>query len=103
MRQAVDDDRIAKNPCRIERGGAEHHPEQRFATMEELHRLADAVADRYRAMVLVAVRRKRLRLASGEVIEGAPKSRAGRRLVALPAPVIAELDRHLRRFTEPRG
>jgi integrase len=127
MRQAVDDDRIAKNPCRIERGGAEHHPEQRFATMEELYRLADAVADRYRAMVLVAglgglrrgelfalrrgdtdlaagvvaVRRKRLRLASGEVIEGAPKSRAGRRLVALPAPVIAELDRHLRRFTEP--
>jgi hypothetical protein len=101
MRQAVDDDRIAKNPCRIERGGAEHHPEQRFATMEELYRLADAVADRYRAMVLVAglgglrrgelfalrrgdtdlaagvvaVRRKRLPLASGEVIEGAPKSR----------------------------
>ncbi len=126
MRQAVDDDRISKNPCRIERGGAEHHPEQRFATMEELHRLADAVPDRYRAMVLVAglgglrrgelfalrrsdvdlaagvvaVRRKRLRLASGEVIEGAPKSRAGRRLVALPAPVTAELDRHLRRFTD---
>ena len=127
MRQAVDDDRIAKNPCRIERGGGEHHPEQRFATMEELRRLADAVPDRYRAMVLVAglgglrrgelfalrrgdvdlaagvvaVRRKRLRLASGEVIEGAPKSRAGRRLVALPAPVASELAHHLRRFAEP--
>jgi len=127
MRQAVDDDRIAKNPCRIERGGAEHHPGQRFATMEELHRLADAVWDRYRAMVLVAglaglrrgemfalrrgdvdlaagvvaVRRKRLRLAYGEVIEGAPKSRAGRRLVTLPVPVVAELAHHLRRSTEP--
>jgi hypothetical protein len=49
---------------------------------------------------VVAVRRKRLRLASGEVIEGAPKSRAGRRLVALPSPVTAELAHHLRRFTE---
>ena len=49
---------------------------------------------------VVAVGRQRLRLASGEVIEGAPKSRAGRRLVALPAPVTAELDRHLRRFTD---
>ena len=49
---------------------------------------------------VVAVRRKRLRLASGEILEGAPKSRAGRRLVALPAPVTAELDRHLRRVTE---
>src|SRR5207302_1806202 len=27
---AVNDDRIAKNPCRIEHGGAERHPEQQF-------------------------------------------------------------------------
>nr|MDP9020188.1 site-specific integrase [Actinomycetota bacterium] len=119
---AMNDDLIGKNPCRIQRGGVEHHPEQRFATMAELAALAEAVPDRYRAMVLVAglcglrlgelcalrwedvdlaaaaitVRRKRLRLASGEVIEDDPKSRAGRRTVALPAVLVAELERHRR-------
>ena len=118
---AVDDDRIAKNPCRIDRGGVERHPEQRFATMAELGHLAATVPDRYRALVLTAglaglregelfalrwndidltdavitVRRKRLRLASGEVIEDDPKSRAGRRKVAMPAMLVAELTRHL--------
>ncbi len=117
---AMNDDLIGKNPCRIQRGGVEHYPEQRFATMTELAVLAEAVPDRYRAMVLVAglcglrlgelsalrwedvdlaaatitVRRKRLRLASGEVIEDDPKSRAGRRTVALPAVLVAELERH---------
>jgi integrase len=46
----------------------------------------------------VAVRRKRLRLASGLVIEDDPKSEAGRRTVALPAPLVAELERHLLTF-----
>ncbi|HET7489181.1 MAG TPA: tyrosine-type recombinase/integrase [Acidimicrobiales bacterium] len=121
---AVDDELIAKNPCRIDRGGVEHHPEQRFATMAELASLAAAVPDRYRALVLAAglgglrqgelfalrwadidlpgaaitVRRKRLRLASGEVIEDDPKSRAGRRTVALPAVLVAELERHRDRY-----
>jgi hypothetical protein len=62
---------------------------------------------------VVKVRRKRLRLASGEVIEGEPKSRAGRRDVFLPEPVVEELEAHLERFvdatldayvfTSPRG
>ncbi len=120
LNAAVDDGRIVKNPCRIERGGVERHPEQRFATMVELGVLADAVPDHYRAMVLTAglaglregelfalrwddvdlddavinVRRKRLRLASGEVIEDDPKSRAGRRKVVMPATLVAELKRH---------
>jgi integrase len=127
LRQAVDDDRIAKNPCRIEGGGAETHPEQQFASLPELYRLAAAVPNRYRALVLTAglaglrrgelfalrradvdllhgclsVRRKRLRLASGEVIEGAPKTTAGRRIVALPAPLVAELERHLASYARP--
>ena len=74
---------------------------------------AAAVPDRYRVLVLtaglgglrqgelfalrradvdllhacVAVRRKRLLLASGEVIENSPKSEAGRRRVAPPKPL----------------
>jgi integrase len=125
MRHAVDDDLLVKNPCRIERGGAEHHPEQRFATLEELYRLAGTVPDRYRALILLAglgglrqgelfalrhsdvdlsrrlvlVRRKRLRLASGDTVEGAPKSAAGRRAVAVPETVAAELAAHLKAFS----
>lgn len=126
LARAVDDDRIAKNPCRIERGGVEHHGEQRFATMNELLTLAGAVPDRYRAMVLTAglaglrlgellalrrseidldqgivhVRRKRLRLSSGETIEDAPKTQAGIRRVALPTPLVDELRLHLEQFVE---
>ena len=125
--QAVDDDRIAKNACRIKKGAAERHPEQRFASLAELYELAGAVPERFRALVLtaglaglrqgellalhrrdvdvlrssIAVRRKRLRLASGLVIEGDPKSEAGRRRVALPAPLVAELERHLLTFVGP--
>ncbi|HUZ44654.1 MAG TPA: tyrosine-type recombinase/integrase [Acidimicrobiales bacterium] len=122
--QAVADDRLAKNPCRIDGGGTERHPEQRFANLQELYALAGAVPKRYRALVLTAglaglrqgelfalrrrdvdllratitVRRKRLRLASGEVIEDDPKSAAGRRVVALPRQLVAELDRHLSEY-----
>lgn len=129
LSQAVNDDRIAKNPCRIANGGAERHAEQRFATLAELYELAAAVPERYRALVLTAglaglrigelsalrrkdidlvngliqVRRKRVRLASGEVIEGDPKSQAGRRTVALPDTLIPELEQHLRKFTEDRA
>jgi integrase len=129
LAEAVDDDRLAKNPCRIDGGGAERHPEQRFATLAELYELAGAVPARYRALVLTAglaglrqgelaalrrrdvdllhdvitVRRKRLRLASGEVIEDDPKTQAGKRRVALPAPLVAELERHLADYAAPGG
>jgi integrase len=122
--QAVDDERIVRNPCRIDGGGVEHHPEQRTIGIKELYKLADAMPERYRALVLAAglggvregelfalrrsdielqsgvvrVHRKRLRLASGAVIEGQPKSRAGRRVVALPQPVVEEFRVHLTRY-----
>jgi integrase len=124
LNQAVLDDRIAKNPCRIEGGGVERHPEQRFLSIPQLYALADAGAPRYRALILTAgfaglrqgelfalrradvdldasvihVRRKRLRLASGEVIEDDPKSSAGRRTVALPEPLVDDLRHHFETF-----
>jgi integrase len=49
---------------------------------------------------LLHVRRKRQQLNSGEVIEGPPKSEAGKRTVALPEPLVEALRDHLRRFAE---
>jgi integrase len=121
LTQAVDDDRIAKNPCRIRRGGVERHAEQRFATVAELLTLARNVPNRYKAMILTAglgglrqgellalrradldledslvyVRRKRQILDSGAILENAPKTQAGRRAVSLPEPLVAELRSHL--------
>jgi integrase len=128
LSQAVDDERIVKNPCRIRRGGVERHPEQRFATMAELLTLSRHVPERYRAMVLTAglaglrqgellalrrvdldldagivhVRRKRQTLDSGEILESAPKSEAGRRSISLPMPLVAELRWHLEHYVGPK-
>lgn len=44
---------------------------------------------------------KRLLLASGETLEDDPKSEAGRRKVALPQPLVEELDRHLAAYGAP--
>ena len=94
--------------------------------MPELYALAGAVPDRYRALILtaglaglrqgelfalrrsdldledatVSVRRKRLRLASGDVIEGDPKSEASRRTVSLPQLLVAELRVHLLQYAQ---
>jgi integrase len=127
LNQAVNDDRLVKNPCRIDAGGAERHPEQRFISLAELFDLAAAVPDRYRALVLTAglgglrqgelfglrcrdldllhesvtVRRKRIRLASGDVLEDDPKTDAGRRKVALPQPLVEALDAHIASYCKP--
>jgi len=126
LTQAVDDERIAKNPCRIRRGGVEHHPEQRFATVPELLSLSRTVPPRYKAMILTAglaglrqgellalrradldledwlvfVRRKRQILDSGAILENAPKTQAGRRAVSLPEPLVVELRTHLDLYVE---
>ncbi len=124
LNQAVDDERIVRNPCRIRRAGTERHGEQRFATMTELLELVSVTPERYRALVLTAglaglrqgellalrrrdvdlgagvihVRRKRQQLDSGEIVEGPPKSHAGRRTVAVPEPLVEALRGHVRRF-----
>jgi integrase len=125
--QAVDDERIVKNPCRIRRAGVERAPEQRFATMTQLLTLSEKVPDRYRAMVLTAglaglrqgellalrrsdldlevavihVRRKRQILDSGEILESSPKSEAGKRTVSLPEPLVVEIQLHLDAYVSP--
>jgi integrase len=120
--RAVHADKIVRNPAegidlpKIDR------VEPRTLTAEELERLADAVAERCRAPVLVgafgflrwseliALRvdclelpRNRVRVEeriteAGHLIVGEPKTARSRRLVTLPAFVTFELAEHLRRF-----
>src|SRR5919201_1153371 len=117
---AVNADMIPRSPCRAVRLPKIEREEMRFLTPAEVARLADAIHPRYRALVLVGaygglrigelagLRRHRVDLLRGTVrvaeivveVEGVlhvgpPKTRAGRRTVALPRFVVAELAAHL--------
>ena len=119
------DELIRLNPCRIRGGGQEHSAERPMVATGLVLDLADAVDRRYRALVMVAgfaglrtgealgLRRDDVDLLHGELrvdvqaqevaghgrILVAPKSEAGRRVVALPAVVVKALDEHLATYT----
>ena len=124
LNTAVEDGLIARNPCRIKGAGADNTPERPTVTVEQVYAIADAISPRYRALVLLAaftglrfgelraLRRKRLDLygamltvapedgnvqrdRSGAAHFTRPKSRAGARTVAIPAPIIEEMRAHL--------
>ena len=126
MAAAVEADYLVKSPCTLKRAGVERSPEMRFATPEQVTKLAGKVQQRYRALVLVAaygglrwgelanLRRRNIDLPRGtvEVVEqvtelagaltvGPPKSRAGQRTVSLPASILPALRDHLERWAEP--
>ena len=52
---AVDDGLIRRNPCRIKGAGQEKSPERPVLSIPQVYALADAVSDRYRALVLLTV------------------------------------------------
>lgn len=103
---AVDDELIQRNPCRIKGAGVERSPERPTVSIEQVYALAGAVRPWFRALVLlaaftglrwgelVALRRRHLELdgedpvvrvraslgeVNGRLVEGPPKSAAGRR------------------------
>ncbi|MDQ3527473.1 MAG: site-specific integrase [Actinomycetota bacterium] len=122
MRQAEDDDVITRTPCRIRSGGrspVKREPE--VLTMAELLALADAMPEKHRAFTLLsglcglrfgeaaALRRRDVDLdaatltvartavrAGGRKSTNAPKTRAGRRTVAMPNVVVEAMREHLR-------
>lgn len=55
LNTAVDDEAIARNPCRIKGGGIEATPERPVIGLAGVMALAAAVPGRYRALVLLAV------------------------------------------------
>ncbi len=54
MRTAVADEMVLRNPCQVERAGVERSPERPVATIAEVVALADAIAPRFRTLVLLS-------------------------------------------------
>lgn len=121
MGQALDDELIERNPCRVRGGGrAKVKREPEVLTLAELLALAEAMPEHHRALTLlcglcglrfgeaVALRRRDLDLDRGlvhvtrtatkdgrEKTVGAPKTAAGSRTVAMPQLVVDALRTHL--------
>ncbi|RCV49698.1 tyrosine-type recombinase/integrase [Marinitenerispora sediminis] len=125
LNTAVSDRLIRENPCRIKGADKEDSEERPVLSVAEVFKVADAIKPRYRALVLLAtfghlrwgelagLRRRYLDLERrtvsvqwtvvdvGQLVEGKPKSRAGRRSVPLPELIIDELRRHLDEYAAP--
>lgn len=120
VRSAIDTGMINTDPTRGVRLPKTDTPEPNFLTFGDLERVADVTALRFRAMVLVmawatlrigeacglkrddidldkgtlSVRRSVTEV-SGRLVDGPPKTKAGRRTLALPSSVLDELGLHL--------
>jgi integrase len=115
------DELIVKNPCVITGAGIERAAERKVITVAQVWELADVVDARYRALVLtsaftglrrgelfgltrrrvdllhrtITVAEQRQQLRDGTLVTGPPKTAAGVRTVALPGPLVPELEAHL--------
>lgn len=122
---AVTEDILAANPCRIRGAGSTKRVKKvRPATLPELSAIAQAMPERYRAMVLLAawcalrqgelfeLRRKDVDLArgvvhvgrgvtraDGKLHVGTPKSDEGTRDVNIPSALIPIVEQHLSKHT----
>ncbi|NED74080.1 site-specific integrase [Streptomyces sp. SID9944] len=126
MGTAVQDDLIRRNPCQIKNGSTVVTPERPTASIPEVFAIADRIQPRYKVLVLLAafcglrwgelvalhrsdidlehgmirVRGAVSELTSGQRVYKAPKSAAGKRLVAVPASVLPLLITHMKVFAE---
>ncbi|MEU5252362.1 tyrosine-type recombinase/integrase [Streptomyces longwoodensis] len=126
MGTAVQDELIRRNPCQIKNGGTVVTPERPTATIPEAFAIADKIQPRYKALVLLAafcglrwgelvalhrsdvdldhgmirVRGAVSELTSGKRVYKAPKSAAGKRVVAVPASLLPVLDAHMKIYAE---
>lgn len=127
LNTAVEDMRIPRNPCRIRGAGIENAGERPIVSAAVVLELAEAIAPRLRALVILAGfgglrtgellsltradvdlvhRTVRVRSSASEIagagrVVGSPKSEAGVRTVALPRVAVEALDEHLARYAQP--
>ncbi|TDD13663.1 tyrosine-type recombinase/integrase [Nonomuraea diastatica] len=127
MTAAEEDKLISRNPCRIKGADNEHTPERPVITVSQVFELADRMADRrFRALILLAtfaslrwgevialrrhdldlvartvrVREQLIELDGGEMRLCPVKSKAGRRIVGIPAVIVPALTEHLASYVE---
>ncbi|WP_406008400.1 site-specific integrase [Streptomyces sp. NBC_00637] len=127
MNTAVDDELIRRNPCRIKGADRYEVPERPVLSVAEVFAVADAIASRYRLLVLLAafttlrfgelaalrrrdidlegqtvsVRRSQAELQNGRLFDKAPKSAAGVRAISFPAELLDDVTGHLEQFAAP--
>lgn len=125
LNTAVDDGRVARNPCRLRGADAAPTSERPVATVRQVFDLAEAVGPQYRAFVLtaaftslrwgelIALRRVDLDLDEGVALvhrsfieyagrlEVAPPKNNSVRTVTLPDVLVAEIQTHLRERVLP--
>lgn len=126
-RTAATDGLIVKSPCRVEGAAVERAPERPVASIAEVSAVAEAMPEHLRIAVLLAawcqlrrgellglrrgdidleaallhVRETRVTLQRGRVVTKAPKTKAGRRTIAIPPNVLPALVAHLDGFVGP--
>lgn len=122
LNQAVEDDLISRNPCRMKGAGTVRQVERPVASVDEVLRLAEIVPKRYRCLILLAaflgprvgelcaLRRRDVeggqlsiaerlyRLADGVLDYDRPKTEAGTRTVPLGDALEEEVRQHLDQF-----
>src|ERR1022692_3853796 len=126
LNTALDDGVIRRNPCRIKGAGREKSPERPTLAIAQAYALAEAIGQRYRALVLLAmfsslrwgelgalrrcdidlaartvrVSRQLAEVRGGGFAFGPPKSEAGTRVVTIPEVIIPVIQWHLRCFAQ---
>jgi integrase len=121
MTAVKEDELIRINPCRIPGADQEKASERPVLTVAQVFALAEQVPDRYRALILVStfgclrwgevaalqrqdvdteagtvrVRQQYIEVRGTGLVLGPPKSRAGIRIVALPASVLPAVRAHM--------
>lgn len=126
MRTAVQDGLIVSTPCKVNGGGSEKPAERPTATVAEILALEEAMPEHLRLVVplatwcqlrraeLLGLRRRdfdelhghlhieqsRTFLMNGKSVTKEPKTRASRRVIAVPDFVVVKISAHLLQFTD---
>jgi integrase len=126
MRTAVTDGYLVASPCKVDGAGVERPLERPVATVNEINLLHDAMPEHLRLIVslatwcqlrraeLLGLRRKDVDLTSvtlrieqsrtvtmkGKSLVKEPKTAAGRRSIAIPEFLIAEIAGHMEHYTD---
>ena len=124
MATATADELVAKNPCMLANAGRERPAERPVISVADVYVLAGNVQERYRALVLMAaftglrrselfgltrrhidllhgtitVAQQRQQMPDGSVVYNDPKTDAGKRTIAIPPPLVPDIEAHLERF-----